>query len=189
MMNTIMRQVRDSEGFTIFGVFALVAVIIALVFGAWFFFYGYQEKVDVIVAPNSDGVYKRWSMRRVIETYTSDTTCTTNSDNQRHCSMDYDWEVINFIETSGVFRVDEPIEPPALPFRTCQRLVADSGCERERLEQQWLVRLEATDGSNKGWCGVARAQWDDNFTVESLWRLNRNRAQGWLCGTLRVRAA
>jgi len=95
----------------IVAVLSIALIFVVICFGVWFFFYGYHEKTDVIVAANSDGTYKRWMMRRNIETYVSDTNCTTNSKHQRRCSTDYDWEVINFADTSGLFGIDEPVEP------------------------------------------------------------------------------
>lgn len=183
--STFWGEIRDSDVLSLIGLVLLVLVIIVVAFGVWYFFYGYHEHYQVIVTANPDGLYKRWSMRRIIETYVSDTSCTTDSDNQRRCSTDYSWEAINFADTSGIFKIDEPVEPPTLPFRICQRVVADAGCERERLVQHWQVRLKVIDRSDAFWCDVTKAQWDDNFGIETIWRIDRNRAQGWLCGSLR----
>jgi len=160
------------------------ALLVGICFAVWYFLIGYTETAEVVVTADSEGVYKRWSMQRNIENYVSQENCRTVN-GTRNCTRSARWELRSMTESSGIFGIDEPVEPPPAAFRTCQNLIADTGCQRERLEQHWQVGFEISDGSDQFWCDVPKAQWDDNFALETVWRIERNRAMGWLCGTLK----
>lgn len=160
----------------------VLVLFLGLLIGGWYFFFGQQFPTEIAVAVNGSQVYKRWSMTRIIETYVSEEHCTTRG-NQRSCHTDYDWIAVRSSQSSGVFRQEVPVEPPLLTFHSCLTVVANAGCERERLIQNWLVRF---DGARVFfWCTVQRWQWEDDFLLGSQWVIGRNRAQGWLCPTIR----
>lgn len=161
-------------------VFGIAILFIAVIFIAWWGFLDIQH-FQTLVTKDDNGVYKTWQITHHYEEYESYRSCST-ANKITTCRTKYHWSEYNTRSTTGLYRLNPIIEPERDVINDCGE---EEGCQRIRIEAIYRVRLQIVDTNKEVvWCSIPYEKWNDGFVVESLWWINRNRFQGFLCHTL-----